>query len=59
MSVGMRKLSLAHAPKSMFLHRSLQKGRNALLGAKMLSPPHVGQTTIFETGFSMAMTMAM
>ena len=30
----------------MFLQRSLQKGRNALLGAKTLSPLHWGQGTM-------------
>lgn len=32
-STGMRKPSLAQAPKSIFLQRSLQKGLKALLGA--------------------------
>ena len=41
----MRKFSLAQAPKSAFLQRSLQNGRNGLINAKTLSPPQVGQVT--------------
>jgi len=44
----MRKFSLAHAPRSMFLQRSLQNGRNVLDGAYTLSPPQVGHATSFS-----------
>ena len=42
---GTLKLSLAQAPKSMFLQRSLQKGRAELEGAYRLSLPQPGQRT--------------
>ena len=44
--VGTRNDSLAQAPKSWSLQRSLQKGRHLLLGANTLSPLQLGQATI-------------
>jgi hypothetical protein len=44
--------SLAQAPKSIFLQRSLQKGLCRLLGAYTLDPPQVGQMTCL-TGTSL------
>lgn len=41
----MRKLSLAHAPRSICLQRSLQKGRYTFAGLYTLSPPQLGQVT--------------
>ena len=44
----MRNPSLAQAPKSTCLQRSLQNGRKALAGLYTLSPPQVGHTTVRE-----------
>ncbi len=50
---GSLKRSLAQAPKSMFLQRSPQKGRNRLLGPYTLGPPQLGQRTVW-VGASLA-----
>jgi len=42
---GTRNPSLAQAPKSIFLQRSLQKGLAGLDVAYTLSPPQLGQRT--------------
>ncbi len=42
----MRKLSLAQAPKSTCLQRSLQNGRYTFAGLYTLSPPQLGQVTM-------------
>lgn len=49
-SVGMRKLSLAHAPRSICLQRSLQKGRYTFAGLYTLLPPQLGQVTMRACG---------
>ena len=46
----MRKLSLAHAPRSICLQRSLQKGRYTFAGLYTLSPPQLGQVTMRAWG---------
>ena len=43
---GTRNSSEAQAPRSMFLQRWLQNGRQALVGAKRLGPPQVGHLTV-------------
>ena len=44
--LGTRNSSAAQAPRSMRLQRSLQKGRQRLLGANRAGSPQVGQATV-------------